>query len=519
MFFGLGWALTCLLALSYFQSMIIPQTSVGWIYFLTTFIGHYGLILSLTYFGLYVPVVSLFPSYYVSRIWSITLLVSINLFIFLDSYVFTKFRFHIDSFLWNLLREPNSLEAFGLDNTKVMLIGFIALVVFGTLWYRGERLWRSMQARFSNPVSNWYLVVIAICLITSQLMHMNGEANGSRYITRLSSIFPLHYNLNSSLLFEKKAVASDSQGYKDFYYPTDALNCPMREPKNVLLIVLDKWNAADLNEIATPHITHFATHGKKYLNHFSGGSNSQDGYFSLMYSLSPNYAESVLNQDSEPVFLSQLKKSKIDTTFFQYGSKSPLNHYLPNEKEISIDYIESHLADRDDLAVVNPFFMQVFLGSENLADKDNNVKTVVDLFIKHKLVNNTIIVITGTHADQLKTPMVVIWPNRERGETTELTSHYDILATVMKEDWKCKNPVTDFSLGRNFFDKKPSEQLIAGDYKNLNIVNLKDQTMTTIAESEGVVVRDLNSLQIEEGKKDTAMILEQLQKMTKFYKR
>lgn len=519
MFFGLGWALTSLMALNYFQSMIIPQTSVGWIYFLTTFIGHYGLILSLVYFLMYVPVISLFPSYYVSRLWSILLLVSINLYIFFDSYVFTRFRFHLDSFLWNLLREQEALTAFGLTPFKLSVIGFIAGVIFIVLWYRGERLWRSMQARFSNPVKNWYLVLIALCLITSQLMHMYGESNGSRHITRLSSIFPLHYNLNGSLLFEKKMAVSNGQGYKDFYYPTESLNCPMKQPKNVLLIVMDKWNGADFNSILTPNIAHFATHGTTYTNHYSGGLDKNDGYFSLMYSLSPNYSESVLNQNTEPVFLAHLKKSKIDTTFFQYGSNSPLNVYQPNEKEISLDYIESHLADRDDLAEVNPFFMQVYLGSESLTDKDNNAKTVIDLFIKHKLVNNTIIIITAAHADQMKTPLVVIWPGQARGQNNNLTSHYDLLTTIMKEDWKCKNPVSDFSLGSTLFGASAEQKHVAGDYRQIKIVDLNDQTITSIDQTSGLEVRDLNTMQIENDKKNTTMILNQLEKLTKFYKR
>lgn len=519
MFFGLGWALTSLMALNYFQSMIIPQTSTGWIYFLTTFIGHYGLILSLVYFLMYVPVVSLLPSYYVSKIWSTVLLISINLFIFFDSYVFTRFRFHLDSFLWNLLRGPEALNAFGLDTVKLTVIGFVTAAVFVVLWYRGERLWRSMQARFSNPVKNWYLVLIAICLVTSQLMFMYGEANNSRYITRLSSIFPLHYTVSGSGVFEKKTTISDNQGYKDFYYPSETLNCPMKQPKNVLLIVLDKWNAADFNPILTPNISHFASHGQTFLNHYSGGFNANDGYFSLMYSLSPNYAESVLNQNEEPAFLGQLKKSKIDTTFFEYGTKSPLNVYQPDEKEISLDYIESHLADRDDLAEVNPFFMQVYLGTESLADKDNNAKTVIDLFIKHKLVNNTIIIITGAYADQMKTPLVVIWPGKGRGENSTLTSHYDLLPTIMKEDWKCKNPVSDFSLGHNLFGTKTVEQHVAGDYRQMKIVDLKAQTITSIHQSEGLEVRDLNTMQIENEKKNTSMILNQLEKLTKFYKR
>src|SRR5687768_12992350 len=122
MFFGLGWALTSLVALNYFQSMIIPQSVTGWIFYLTTFIGHYGLILSLVYFLLYVPVVSIFPSYYISRIWSIVLILAVNLFIYFDSYLFARYRFHLNSFLWNLLQEKEAVAAFGLTPFKLGLL-------------------------------------------------------------------------------------------------------------------------------------------------------------------------------------------------------------------------------------------------------------------------------------------------------------------------------------------------------------------------------------------------------------
>lgn len=523
MFFGLGCALTLVVALNYFQSMIIPQTFVGWIYFLTTFVGQYGLIISLVYFLIYCPVILIFPSYYVSRIWSIFLILSINLLIFFDSYLFTRYRFHLNSFLWNFLQDRNALPAFGLTPFKLGLIVFVTLIVFFVLWLRGERLWRTMQLRFRNPVQNWYLVFIFICFTISHLMYMYGDAKGSRHITRLSNLFPVYYPLTAKDALKERGIVGHSnseknQGYKDFYYPAEKINCAMKSPKNILLIVLDEWSENEMNPNSTPNLYHYSTHGLLFQNHYSGGLNAVDGYFSLMYSLPPTYTPSVLNQSTEPVFLSQMKKSNFDISFYNLGRPSPLTKFLPEEKEVFTDYIDSHLNKRDELTMVNPFFMQVFLEGGTITGKDMQVKTIIDQYIQHEQIENTIIVLTGSHSVQTKTPLIVIWPGKKAATISQLTTHYDVVPSIMSEDWKCKNKVSEYSFGKNIFSKHETEIHVAGNYDMLKILNTKDETLTSLNQSKGIEVRDLGSMSVNNEKRDISAILNVLKSLTVFYK-
>ena len=523
MFFGLGWALTSLVALNYFQSMIIPQTFVGWIYFLSTYVGHYGLILSLLYFLIYCPIVMIFPYYYVARFTSILLLVAANLFIFFDSYLFTRFRFHADSFLWKFFDDPNALNAFGLTPFKTGAIGLVASIVFVLLWIQGERIWRNMQTRFSNPVKNWYLVVILIALVISHSMYFVGQAKGSRYISRLQALFPVHLHFNGSEVLREKGWVTEvngdePQGYKDFYYPPQPLNCAMKEPKNILMIVMDKWSSSEFNEYLTPNLHHYASHGLVFQNHYSGGLNPEHGYFSLMYSVPPIYAGSAMNEGIEPAFISQMKKSKLDISFFKSGASTPGTRFLPNEPENPVMNIESHLAERDDLAAVTPFLMSVYLDSGSITEKDLQIKTIVDLFIKHKLIENTIVVLTGAFGD-LKTPLIVIWPGRAPEQVQNLTSHYDVLPTIMKEDWRCKNKLSEYSFGKSLFATEPADVHIAGDYSLLKILNNKNQTITTIENSTDLNVRDMSSMELHNEKLDKEATLNALKDITLFYRR
>src|SRR4051812_12023787 len=90
MFFGLGWPLFSAIALNYLQSQILPTSVLGLIYFITTFIGQFGLLTALIYFVLYFPVIYIFPSYYFSRFWAIFLIMLTGLFILFDSVVFLQ---------------------------------------------------------------------------------------------------------------------------------------------------------------------------------------------------------------------------------------------------------------------------------------------------------------------------------------------------------------------------------------------------------------------------------------------
>lgn len=523
MFFGLGWALTSVMGLSYFQSMIIPQSVEGWLYFLTTFIGHYGLILSLVYFILFVPVVSLLPSYYISRLWSIVLILAINLFIFFDSYIFARYRFHVHSFLWNFLQQEDALLAIGITPLKLAMIGFATGALFIFFWVRGEKIWRNMQTRFSNPVSNWYFAIIILCVLASHTMHMIADAKGENYVARIARIFPLHFPitgkkfLRSQGLVEVNSEAQDNR-YKEFYYPSKQLSCPMRKPHNILLVVMDKLNEAEINEYQMSNLYHYRSHGMVFKNHYSGGFNKSNGYFSLLYSIAPTYAKAARNQNSMPAFLGQIKDSKVEMNFFQFGGNSTISAYRPDVTELPLSTINSQLEGSEDLAEVNPFAMQVYIETNDPLEKDNQLKSVIDLFIEKGLISNTIIVITATHSNDVKTPMLMIWPGKGRKVVNELTSHYDVLPTIMKEDWKCKNPPEQFSFGSNIFDDSPTNEIVMGTYKNLKILDESEQKLTTIDKRGNIIVQELGTGKIIQGEKDRDLILSTLNKLTKFYR-
>ncbi len=527
MFFGAGWALTSIVALNYFQSMILPQSFSGWIYFLTTFVGHYGLLISLLYFLLYCPITLIFPTYYVSRIWSITLLLSLNLFIFLDSYLFSKYRFHANSFLAEFLRDDPG--AFGFTPLKWTLLAAVTLVTLVVLWIRGERLWRSMQSRFSNPVKNWYLVVIVICLGISHSMHMYSDASGTQSLHRLSQLFPLHFPLTGRSMLKEQGIlpeqkAAGKLGYKDFYYPTKELKCQIKQPKNILLIVLENWGGT-ISETEMPKLFHYKSHGLTFENHYSGGDNSTEGLFSLMYSLPPVYIPSVYHAGQEPAFLSLLKSAHFEMDFYSTQQNSPLKKWL-NVEEKNPSTIPSQLSVREEMASINPLFMYVYLNAASSTENEKSIAIILEEFHRQGLISKSIIVITGStgesvaeNPNKLKTNLMIFWPGKEKGSISHHTSHYDLLPTIMQEDWKCKNPISDYSFGQNLLVPHQNNFHVAGHYGDLNIINFQNLSVVGIDQYRGLNVKDLSSMTPAPEKLNAAEVLNVLEKITLFYRR
>jgi membrane-anchored protein YejM (alkaline phosphatase superfamily) len=112
-------------------------------------------------------------------------------------------------------------------------------------------------------------------------------------------------------------------------------------------------------------------------------------------------------------------------------------------------------------------------------------------FLKEKgLYDSSIIIISSDHGNefndtglnfwghnsnftgyQLKVPLIIRWPGKEPQEISSLTTHYDISATLLKEQLNCQNPLTDYTVGNSLFTGSNPGWFIAGSYSENAIVS------------------------------------------------
>ena len=129
---------------------------------------------------------------------------------------------------------------------------------------------------------------------------------------------------------------------------------------------------------------------------------------------------------------------------------------------------------------------------------DSLVGEVLDDLERRGLLDRTVVVISSDHGEefgessarltrhgsgytsyQLQVPMVVSWPGREPGVVYQhRTSHYDLVPTLMADFLACDNPAEDYSVGKNLFEQRSWEWMLAGSYFNYAVLEPDQVTVT-----------------------------------------
>ena len=100
---------------------------------------------------------------------------------------------------------------------------------------------------------------------------------------------------------------------------------------------------------------------------------------------------------------------------------------------------------------------------------------------------NTLVIITSDHGEefndnglgfwghngnftpaQTHVPLVIHWPNQQKAETYQyITSHYDIVPTLLNKFLGVKNPLADYSIGFLLDDEHLREVILMGSYSKI----------------------------------------------------
>lgn len=447
LFFGLSWPLTSMLAVIYLRAFILPETSLDWIYFVLTFFGFFGLLNAAVYFLVYCPIVLLMPSYYVSRIWSLLLIIALNLFVLLDALSFSSYHYHLYSFISKIFLEEGLTYLLGSQAGLIITsVGFAILAIL--IWLRGEMIWRSMQARFSNPVKNWYLVLMVLSFVIGKLMFHYGNVH-----PRISEIFPLDQN------FARKEVIVYSDNRKIFY-PTDALACQGKYNPNIIFITLREWNNTQVSPETTPILAHMSKHALNFTSHHNVALDAEGGLFSLMYSIPASYLSAV--RDTQPAIIQELQNRKYDVVKFgtndDEGTMQEFRHWIANRSGEEIQ----------------PYFLNITFKSHAF-DIDKHVGEVILTLEKEKLLSGAHVIITGAYSgtDSNLIPLYYAFPDRKTGDMTNTTSVYDVVPTLMQKAWNCKKVFKVATVGHSLENQERDWLLVSGkeDFKIVDFVN------------------------------------------------
>lgn len=150
------------------------------------------------------------------------------------------------------------------------------------------------------------------------------------------------------------------------------------------------------------------------------------------------------------------------------------------------------------------------------------------------LLKNSVIVITGDHGQefndnhrnywehasnftpyQTQTPLLILWPGKAGEDYDYVTSHYDLVPTLMRSVLGCDTQYSKYSIGYDLFNATPRPYIIVGGYMNMGYIT--DNHIVTLSTSGDIRMMDLHAKPLPHAKLNLQILNQVLQDMRRFY--
>lgn len=257
-----------------------------------------------------------------------------------------------------------------------------------------------------------------------------------------------------------------------------------------------------------PKLAEFATSSTEFTNHYSTGNSNNAGLIGLFYGLNANYTDSILSNHTQSVLIEKLRAENYQLGLFSATNfkDSVFRQALFREMKLSSNKNskpnnESAVKNLNDFIkaqkIDSPWFayLDLALEAKNQADYDRTLQDV-DLLLAKVLENtpleNTLVIITAEHGltfnemndkerenyfgrDEVQVPLLVYWKDLPVGKQNGLSNHADIFSALMQTVFRVENPLMDYSQGRNLFDLKGDDWVLASNF-HWNVVIQPDGT-------------------------------------------
>ena len=311
----LNLLVTWLIALRFLSHADI-STAVEVSYLVLVMLGHLGFVLLLGF----VPVIILaagLPKRLLAWL-AVIFATLVQMILLLDTFVFDLYRFHLSSFVLDLLLNAGT-DVFSFSLTSwLMALGALAamLLLQSGLWWLAQRVgrWKHYALTFSMSF---------LALLTVNLWHAWADANYRTDVTAYTKNFPYFYPVTAKRLMADLGLTDPQQLRKNMElnthkkkgrklnYPAAPVQChkPESQP-NLLLILVDTLRHDMLNAEVMPNLYNFSQrpHSFSLPQHFSGGNSTKAGVFSLFYGVPVSYWDDFTAAQKPPVLMDRLQE-------------------------------------------------------------------------------------------------------------------------------------------------------------------------------------------------------------------
>ncbi|WP_421196158.1 DUF3413 domain-containing protein [Aeromonas enteropelogenes] len=327
--------LAMLIATRYLGAISWPSTTLGVIYLVVSWIGHFSFLSFVTYLLTIFPLTFLLPKEKSLRFISAIVATLALVLLLIDTQVFRLFKFHLNAQVWQLLLDQAQTE-----EGSIWSIIFVAVpTIFLLQLLLSAYVWRKINKRKHRQYGNQVGLALLVCFILTHLVNSWADATLYQPITMQRANFPLSYPMTArSFLakhgwldldqYEKKQAASENNSGSDsrMHYPLRPLNVNAPSShNNLLVVVVDSLRFDMLNNINMPNLQRYASRNLTFRNHLSSGNDALMGMFGLFYGLPGHYYQDISGEKRPPVLFDEMLRQ--DYQFGLFGAMEDAQKY------------------------------------------------------------------------------------------------------------------------------------------------------------------------------------------------
>ncbi|WP_022940256.1 DUF3413 domain-containing protein [Psychromonas hadalis] len=568
--------LVSLISLRYIKYAGLSDSGLGIAYQFTSLIGHFSFVSAMVFGVLLFPLAFIIPFQRLYRALAIIISTTAVTFLIVDTQIFKLYEFHLNPLIWQFLQRPEQVEQIYSINLHYISIPIILVIEFIISFFVWRKC-RQLQAKaIGKPIAIFLFSIFVITHLTyiwadakqyrpitqqKSLYPLSYPMTARTFLTKQGW---LSDDKLQTRISRQQGKSSDTLNYpkQPLTYLSDDLKTAN---KNILLITIEALRADVLNEKNMPFTYSLTQQGLNYKQHFSGASNHKQGIFSLFYALPNRYWSEITLNYIPPVFITRLKEQN-----YQFGLFSSIGFLHPEYLQSSFshlnipalrEYSDSHsnksitqdwlqwfkqtdpqknwlgflyfqqagkaLALNDNNFSLAQRSEKMALYQQQVLAIDNKIKQLIEALKASKQLENSIVIITGSNGASFEkassaqaainnahVPLLVLWPGQNARTISRMTSHVDIVPTLMEEMLGVQQDASQYSSGQSLFDNNSRPYLLSGDLKKYVIY---EKNKITQFDNNGEISSiNWQGITINEDEFDITLLIDVLSKLRSF---
>ncbi|PCI57816.1 MAG: hypothetical protein COB45_01955 [Gammaproteobacteria bacterium] len=493
----------------YLFSETAPDSLLGQIYLITTWVSHIAFLTFMSFVLILFPLTIVWPNTKVIRASASVIFTFGLLLLILDGFIYSRLGYHLNasssSQIIELIKEIAQANGF-----FYIVSGALAIIILGFEFTVSNYAWKHLKQLQKTIFARFIIFILVLAFFFSHLTHIWADANLDYDILRQDTVLPLSYPATAKTLLTKYGLF-DIEDYIErktspLSFSSAIPNYPQltaqqcltvtATTQSVFLILTDE----QLNKQQLQQLERRISVASYQLNNHVDTASLDDAWFNLFYSLPSIYQQDILAQQTKPLLFQAIEQQNLASSYTLINKTSNDNNSDPlwfealfNEK-IHLNDISS-LVFADKLNNKKPGLHLIYFKSppqnnEKSSDKNSNSRYQFELFVDALLLaqqqktNKDIIWISSLGNQSRDTrlavkPALLIVPSKASNDAKELsrlTSHMDLQPSLMTNWLDCHVESKSYSNGTDLLTLNKDRVIANTSAEGLMIFN-KDKSV------------------------------------------